>query len=186
MDGPTKIPKAMIISPSLALSALALNISTTPNASPPSLRHNISPVLCYDPRYATKRLHPEECLNVIRAKILVPKFNDRLMNFSRQPIQGEFPVPHVWNTRQGRCAIVVDIPDTPGRLPAREESSIGEVRAAAMQVLAACVAEWPRLGGFVGAGKRWGLQVRIEAREEGGGLWSDGDVGGRGRVGNRD
>ncbi|KAL8917742.1 MAG: hypothetical protein Q9208_007794 [Pyrenodesmia sp. 3 TL-2023] len=158
----------MIISSSLALSALALNLSSNPNASPPSLRHNISPVLCYDPRYATTRLHPEECRNVIRAKILVPQFNDRAMNFSRHPIQGEFRVPQVWNTRQGRCAIVVDIPDTPGGMPAREESSIGEVRAAAMRVLAACVAEWPQLGGFAAAGKRLGLHISIEAREEGG------------------
>lgn len=62
---------------------------------------------------------------------------------------------------------MIDIPDTPRRAPEREESSIREVRAAAMQVLAKCVASGAQLGGFVAVGKKWGLQVRIEAREEG-------------------
>ncbi|KAL8762906.1 MAG: hypothetical protein Q9184_001202 [Pyrenodesmia sp. 2 TL-2023] len=162
----------MIISPSLALSALALNVSKpnvyNPNAFTPSLRHDISPVLCYDSRYATTRLHPEECRNVIRSKIVVPRFADRPMNFSRHPIQGEFPVPHTWNTRQGKCAIVIDIPDTPFRRHEKEESSISEVRTAALQVTAECVAKGARLGGVVGAGRKWGLQVRVEMREEGG------------------
>ncbi|KAL8894606.1 MAG: hypothetical protein Q9207_008459, partial [Kuettlingeria erythrocarpa] len=116
----------MIISPSVALSALALNLSTGPSASTPSLRNDVSPILCYDSRYAITRLHPEDCRNVIRHKIPVTPFNERHMNFSRHPNEGDFPLPHAWYTRQSTCAIMIDIPDTPFTRIEREESSMAE------------------------------------------------------------
>ncbi|KAI4206832.1 MAG: hypothetical protein LQ346_000894 [Caloplaca aetnensis] len=157
----------MIISPSLALSALAFNLSTSPSKST-RLRNDISPILCYDSRYAITRLHPDDCRNVIRHKIVLTPFNERHMNFSRHPNEGEFPLPHTWSTRLSTCAIVIDIPDTPFRPTEREESSLGEVKAAAFQVLAACVARGSQLGGIAATGKEWGLQVRVEARGRGG------------------
>lgn len=61
--------------------------------------------------------------------------------------------------------MVADIPDTPYRPIAKEESSLADVKRAALQVLGQCVALKPHLGGMAQTGKRWNLQVRVEARE---------------------
>ncbi|KAL8721012.1 MAG: hypothetical protein Q9225_002217 [Loekoesia sp. 1 TL-2023] len=148
----------MIISPTLALTALA----PVPFSSPKP-----GPIICYDSRYATQVPTHDVCISIIRHRIVTPPFNSRPLNFSRRPSDDdEFRIPHTWTDVRGGgdCVVVIDIPELPDWPIPREASSLAEVKRAALDVVAACVVRRPRLGGMAAAGKNGQLIVRVEAR----------------------
>ncbi|KAI4172591.1 MAG: hypothetical protein LQ343_003438 [Gyalolechia ehrenbergii] len=147
----------MIVSPSLALTALALNTRPHPDN-----------ILCWDSRYATKKPNLDSCTSIIAHQIVKPPFNTGPVTFSRRPIgASDYRVPHSWRTGPGGCVITIDIPELPSRPIEYEKSSLVDVKKAAIELAASCVARNAKSGGLILIGDDWNLQVRIEGEYEG-------------------
>lgn len=74
-------------------------------------------------------------------------------------------VPRTWRHQRGSfgsCAITIDIPELPSTRIEHEVSSLVEVKKAAIELVGACVAKRPKLGGFIVIGDDMKLQVSIE------------------------
>ncbi|KAL8824422.1 MAG: hypothetical protein Q9170_008163, partial [Blastenia crenularia] len=158
------LPTNMMISPTFTLFTLVTLASAALAALAPL--PNLPPhgsILCYDPRYATEQPVLDACISVVGHDIVTsPLDNLRRLNFSRRPIHDdEFLVPHTWAALKGGCKVVIDIPELPGRRVANEESSFGDVKRAAVAVMAACVTRKPNLGGITQIGKDLNLQLHL-------------------------
>ncbi|KAI4127010.1 MAG: hypothetical protein LQ338_003423 [Usnochroma carphineum] len=154
----------MIISPSLALPALALPALALPTPSPSNVDTDTSSIICYNSHYAQQYPNLQDCTSILLHQIIPSSFP---INFSRHPIPGEYPVPYSWTAQHGGCVITVNIPDLPS-VPVRTvQSSMWDVKAAALKVMVACVARADHLGGVVGIGLMWGLHVTVEGQQVG-------------------
>ncbi|KAI4159404.1 MAG: hypothetical protein L6R39_000382 [Caloplaca ligustica] len=148
----------------LALSALAFSALAIP-PSAPNLhgRTSLSAVLCFDSRYATTHPNLRDCSEILNAKMFT---TPRPLNFSRNPRRDEYPLPHTWTADRKGCVVKIDIPELPSlRLP-RVESSMLDVKHAVFEVMKRCVIGKPHLGGFVGTGTLWGLQVEVLGEDD--------------------
>ncbi|KAL9601932.1 MAG: hypothetical protein Q9219_002156 [cf. Caloplaca sp. 3 TL-2023] len=150
----------LTISPNLILSTLSSRLPTllTLPTTPPH-----EAILCYDPRYARHQPKTDECISIIGNQLIIPPFFSHPLNFSRRPnsVNAAFRVPHAWRSKYNNCVVEIDIPEVPTSQISYEESSFGDVKAMAVDIIAACVARGHRLGGIGQTGKKLDLQVRV-------------------------
>ncbi|KAL8896643.1 MAG: hypothetical protein Q9207_007610 [Kuettlingeria erythrocarpa] len=164
----------MIVSPKLALAALALQTSAYAaslyNALPLDASPYLAtpykglPVFCYDARYATDKPDLGDCAQIIGHNIAKPPMAARIRRFARNPTSYQLPLPHTWTTERGECNVTIDMPPLPGETEQEEaEASFLEIKRAAFEVFIKCVAGMDHLGGFMEAGTSRNLLVRVEA-----------------------
>ncbi|KAL8762010.1 MAG: hypothetical protein Q9184_001927 [Pyrenodesmia sp. 2 TL-2023] len=152
----------MIISPTLALAALALPTSS-PLTKPPSSYRALD-ILCYDSRYASHKPDPIDCATIIGHRIAYPPMATLVRSFARNPTATQYGLPHTWRTAQGECNVTIDIPSTPGETAWEvAEASMLDIKRGAFEVFAACVSGADQLGGLMQIGRKMNLQVRVEA-----------------------
>ncbi|KAL8897645.1 MAG: hypothetical protein Q9192_002475 [Flavoplaca navasiana] len=153
-----------------------------------------SPILCFDPRYATQSPSLNDCLSIIGTLITPnPAYANRVRKFSRVPTSTMLRVPYTWSTQAqlqykgkgahegGRgnayeggnaqdgdkeeAACGVTI-DMPGAGTEVAEATLTEIKEAAMEIVGRCVESGDGLGGMMSVGKWWSLQVTVEAFDE--------------------
>ncbi|KAL8742387.1 MAG: hypothetical protein Q9184_008265 [Pyrenodesmia sp. 2 TL-2023] len=148
----------MFINPLVALTAAGSSLQTTR-----SHLGSDSPILCYNPSYASAHPFFPDCQQLITRHISPVSADLTPVVFahrsSSQP--GAFIVPRAW--RVGTCMVAIDV--LAG--DSREVETWGAVKKAAIDVLLTCVAEGEGLGGFVVTGERWGLQVEVRGSGKG-------------------
>ncbi|KAL8897644.1 MAG: hypothetical protein Q9192_002474 [Flavoplaca navasiana] len=143
----------------------ALTLPTSCLLLPPSSLHTAakSDILCYDPRYATHRPAPHDCLTIVTHLIAPnPGIAKRIRYFSRRPDSTTLPLPYTWRSSRELCAVTIDIP---GPEDVVAQATLREVKERAMEVLVRCVYGENHLGGFTQVGRENWMQVRVEALE---------------------
>ncbi|KAL9005557.1 MAG: hypothetical protein Q9188_001682 [Gyalolechia gomerana] len=138
-----RLPFGRAVSPSYAiidiLRGLALALNTRPHPDN---------ILCWDSRYATKKPKLDSCTSIIAHQIVTPPFNTGPITFSRRSIgASDYRVPHSWRTGPGGCVIAIDIPELPSWPIEYVESSLVDVKKAAIELAESCVARNAKLGG---------------------------------------
>lgn len=151
----------MIISPTLALAALAL--PTLPPTINISSRYHALAILCYDPRYASHKPDLSDCAAIIGHNIAKPPMAGRVRSFARNPTATQLLLPHTWRTERGECNVTIDIPYIPGRIEEVAQASMLDIKRAAFEVFMECVSGADQLGGFMQIGRNMNLQVSVEA-----------------------
>ncbi|KAL8729512.1 MAG: hypothetical protein Q9166_004684 [cf. Caloplaca sp. 2 TL-2023] len=156
----------MIISPTLALAALALNlvVLAVSTPTPQKLFADMSEILCYDSRYATQEPSLQDCAATINGRIALESSDTIVRTFSRNPTRYQLRLPHTWSTERQQCNITIDIPQLPKqRAGLYARASMLDIKKAAFEVMVACVVRGDHLGGVVQTGKENKLQLRVEA-----------------------
>ncbi|KAL8837404.1 MAG: hypothetical protein Q9176_005710 [Flavoplaca citrina] len=174
---------------------LPLFLPLTNSLPPPTLLSSpISPILCFDPRYATQSPSLNDCLSIIRTLITPnPNVANRVRKFSRVPTATMLGVPYTWSTeaqaqyrwkgahekgrgnayeggiaqegdKEAACGVTIDMPGAGTEVA---EATLGEIKEAALEIVGRCVERGEGLGGMMSVGKWWSLQVMVEALEEG-------------------
>ncbi|KAL8922810.1 MAG: hypothetical protein Q9208_004935 [Pyrenodesmia sp. 3 TL-2023] len=153
---PTKIGPAitnsMFVNPLLALTAAGGSLKTTP-----SHLGSDSPILCYNPSYASIRPFFPDCQQLITRHISPESADLTPIVFAHRSGSRPraFVVPREW--RVGTCVVAIDVRAG----DSREVETWGAVKKAAIDVLLTCVAGGDGLGGFVMTGEAWGLLVEV-------------------------
>ncbi|KAL9603807.1 MAG: hypothetical protein Q9219_000916 [cf. Caloplaca sp. 3 TL-2023] len=148
----------MILPPTLVIAAL--NLTGSSSANPKS---DISPVLCYDSRYARTIPPLDDCADIAIKKIGIHN-GKHVQRFARHPKYHEIGVPKQWAS-EGGCVVQIDMPRLPGRDKKETvEATMMDVKRAALEVVLACVAGDEHLGGVVSTGTDLALQVSVFGR----------------------
>ncbi|KAL9634862.1 MAG: hypothetical protein Q9204_002837 [Flavoplaca sp. TL-2023a] len=152
-----------------------------------------SPILCFDPRYATQSPSLNDCLSIIRTLITPnPNVANRVRKFSRVPTAAMLRLPYTWSTqaqlqykgesarewgrgnayeegnapdgdKEAACGVTIDMPGAGTEVA---EATLAEIKEAAMEIVKRCVERGEGLGGIMSVGKWWSLQVTVEAFDE--------------------